>query len=248
MVVGMNVILTDDTRKNLIRLQRSKANDINMEEYFEPLNGKTLTLHEFDVFLSNSILKETNKVFEILNPETEAEYAKHLKIIRAIVNSLTGNAWVGIKMMIKNFQSILEISRILRSVEEHKRVLLYVPQLTVINKFSKMLVERKGITDDLEVCHFLNLETHFSVFVNNGHLVFVKRTEDKANTTGNRAFGVRGLICPGNIYTIKFIQSILTFLQKFDIHVDKDPIFKGSRFVRIVNKNDIHLTFNRKEN
>ena len=52
-----------------------------------------------------------------------------------------------------------------------------------------------------------------------------------------------GLQCPGNTYTFKFIDSLLTFLKSFDVTVEGKAKYHGTRFVSIANKANIKLTF-----
>lgn len=245
---GMEVILTDDTRKKFMTLQQQKARFIQMEEYFKKIEGKTLTAAEFEDFLSNAVFVETNRVFNILDKEKEEELLKHIMIVRHIINGLTGEMWKGIKNAIFNFGSVIRISMILRSVPEYQRILLYVPQLTLINNFSMMLAETRGDMSRIQPYEFVDAKVKFSVFVENDQLVLVERIKDQKNTETNRSFGPKGVQCPGNIYTMRFIKSILAFLQSFNIVVEGKPILEGERFTNLVNKDDVKFTFNKCEN
>lgn len=73
--------------------------------------------------------------------------------------------------------------------------------------------------------------------------MFVDRHPDNSNYATNRAFGPLGFQCPGNSFTIKFIVSILSFLQALDITVHGEAKWAGGRFPHIANKQDIMLTF-----
>jgi hypothetical protein len=240
---GMDVILTNKTRHEFLSLQQRLARNINMEPYFKEIENKTMTAEDFENFLSRSVLIETNKVFEILDTNTEETLLKHIMILRNIVNGLTGGMVDGFKMVWNNFGSILEISRILKSVPEHQRLLLYVPQLTLINNFSMMLAETKGDMNRFQPHEFLDAKVKFSVFVSRGQLVLVERIKDSANTEMNRAFGPKMVICPGNIYTMRFVKSILAFLQSFDIKVEGKEVFEGKRFANFMNKKDVTFKF-----
>ena len=240
---GMDVILTDESRKKFIRLQADLGNKINIQKYLSTLDGKVLTLQEFENFLSDSILKETNDVFEIVSPQCEKLLLKKLRIVQTIVNFLVGDRVYGIYYFIKNFKEIMDISKILKSVPEHKRLLLFVPQLTLVNNFGKMLITHNGDMSEIEPYDFLEPVSKFMVIKAHNDLVLVSRSFDKSNTPSNKAFGPKGLQCPGNIYTFKFIRSILEPLQKFDITVEGKPKFRTGRFNGIINKNDIVLNF-----
>ncbi len=76
--------------------------------------------------------------------------------------------------------------------------------------------------------------------------MFVSRNKDYTNSPENKAFGPVGFQCPGNKYTFKFIHSILTFLQKYNITIEGTPVYKGKRFEYIANKNEIIIQFDPK--
>jgi len=95
---------------------------------------------------------------------------------------------------------------------------------------------------------YLEPVSKYSVFVNNGQLVFVDRHLDENNNPSNKAFGPTGVQCPGNKFTFKFIQSIISFLQSFDIKIEGEAKFVGTRFINIANKDEIRLTFTKIEN
>ena len=245
--VGMKPILKDEVRKELMKLQSRHVNEIDMEVYFNTLDGKKLNLVEFEDFLSRSVLTETNRVFKILDKETEEELLKNVKSLKEIVDSITGDAKKGIWQMITNWKILSKISSILKSVPEHKRVLLYVPQLTLISNFTKLLVRKKGDMSGFEPYEYLEPVSTFSVFVHNGQLTFVDRHLDKNNNPSNTAFGPKGVQCPGNKFTFKFIQSIISFLQGFDIELEGQALIKGSRFAYIANKKEVFLIFKKRE-
>lgn len=245
---GMDVILTDTTRIEFMTVQAKFARDIKMDSYFKKLENKTLTANDFEDFLSESVLLETNRVFNILDKNKEQRLLKHILIVKHIINGLTGEMWNGLRSAFWNFKSVIEISTILRSVPEYQRILLYVPQLTLINNFSMMLAETRGNMSVIQPYEFVDAKVKFSVFVTNGQLVLLDRVKDMANTEINRSFGPMGVQCPGNIYTMKFIKSILAFLQSFKIIVEGQPKFRGERFTNLINKNDVKFTFIKDEN
>lgn len=245
---GMEVILTDKTRHEFQTLQSRYSRNINMEPYFKTIENTTMTAEEFENFLSQAVLVETNRVFQILDSETEQKLLSHIMILRNIVNGLTGGMVDGFKTITRNFGSIIEISKILKSVPEHQRLLLYVPQLTLINNFSMMLAETKGDMNRFQPYEFLDAKVKFSVFVSKGKLVLVERVKDTSNTEMNRAFGPKMVICPGNIYTLRFVKSILAFLQSFNIVVEGKEVFEGKRFANFMNKQDVKFTFNKTNN
>lgn len=246
--VGIDPILTDETRKSLIRLQSKHVNEIDMEEYFESIDGKSMSLVDFETFLSRSVLIETNRIFKILDEKTEVEFLKHLAVLRSVVGAITGDPKEGIKMMIKNRGPLGELSKIIKSVSDHKKALLYVPQLAIINNFSKLLVKREGEMTGFEPYEFLEPASKYSVFIENDHIVFIDRHQDENNTPSNKAFGPTGVQCPGNKFTFKFIQSIISFLQSFKVTIKGKAIIEGSRFTHITNKKDIVLTFSKYDN
>ncbi len=70
-ITGMPIITPIETRKELMALQGQFAKNITMEHYFEKINKKTMDLCEFEDYLSECILKETNRVFDIVDKKDE---------------------------------------------------------------------------------------------------------------------------------------------------------------------------------
>ncbi|AYV78017.1 MAG: hypothetical protein Edafosvirus4_1, partial [Edafosvirus sp.] len=247
MFTGMKIVTSDATRKELMKLQGESAKEITMDRYFDEIDGKTLTLNEFEDFLSKVLLIETNRVFNILDKDREDYFLTQLTTLRHVINGLTGGTNKSIKTMITNFGTVKEIVKILKSVSEAQRLLLFVPHLSLIDSFSKMLTNKKRDMSTFHPHDFFEQTSKFFVLVCNGELTFVERHEDTSNSGTNRTFGPRGFQCPGNIYVIKFIKSILSFLQTFDIKVEGDAIISNKRFKNITNKNDIKITFKKSE-
>ncbi len=242
---GMRPILTDSTRKAFMRIQTQRVKHIDMEKYFDKIDSNTLIMIELENFLSRSILIETNRVFEIFDAKTQKSFLKYLPLLRQVTGALLGDPKEGMKLMFENRKSIMRISEILKSVPEYKRAFLYVPQLTLITNFSKLIVRKNGDISDFEPHEYLKPISKYSVFVSNGELVFVLRSPDTSNNPSNKAFGPHGVQCPGNKFTFKFIQSIISFLQDFKIDIDGRAVIKGNRFPDIVNKGDIKFTFSK---
>lgn len=245
---GVEIVLPDETRKEFMKLQQFNAKNISMKPYFSQIENKTLSVDEFENFLSYSVLAETNRVFQILDEKIEKELLSHILILKNIVNGLTGGMINGFGMFVKHFKSIYRISQIIRSVPKHKRLLLYVPQLTLINNFGMMLAINKGDMSKIQPYEFLDARVKFSAFINKDKIVLVERIKDtKNNNEVNRAFGPKSVTCPGNIYTMKFIKSILAFLQSFSIKVEGDAIFEGDRFTNLMNKDKVIVTFTKNQ-
>jgi hypothetical protein len=249
--IGTDFFLRDDIRKIFERTQQLCGKNFNMEQYFEDLvnNRKTLNLSEFEDFLSKSMIKETNRVYQIIGEEECECFVLHSKALRNVISALTFSIWAGFKALIPNFHHIVKMSLILRSAPEHTRVLLLAPQLTLIHNFTNMIINRKGDMSDLQPYHFL--EPVSKLFVaettNNetgdSQLVFVRCNLDTRNTSNNIAFGPKGLQCPGAQYTFKFIKTVTEFFKNIKITITGEPQYEGSRFVGITNKEDIYFTF-----
>lgn len=254
--IGMDFVLPDDVRKKFEFLQSVHAKKMDMKPYFEQLLGKTITLQEFEDFLSRNVIEETNRVFEVI-PKSQCDWlVLHSKALKTIVSALTIDIWDGVKTAVRNFHHVIKMSEILRGAPEFTRILLIAPQLALIHNFSKMIVNKRGNMSEVQPYDFLNPVSRFFVaetIVEEGtpteyiQLVFVNREFDRTNNTNNRAFGPYGLQCPGALYTFKFIQDVTRFLQALDIKVEGTPIVKGRRFANIVNKDKIFLTFNKGE-
>lgn len=255
-ITDIDFVLPEDVRKQFVHEQVKKGKNIDMCKYFDEINGKRLSIKDFEYFLSTAVLRESNLVFDIIDKETEEKFLKHIRVSRNIMDSLVGSVPKGFYILLTNFWSIVEISRILRSAPREKRLFLHIPQLALINNFSKMIFrnpsDEKGIVnmDKIEPCDFLEPLSKFFVVLNKGDLVFVNRTYDRQNNAVNRAFGPKGtsksLRCPGNVYSFNFIKSVLTFLQSFEIKVEGTPTYKYGRFKLISNKEELFVTFNKK--
>jgi hypothetical protein len=244
---GMGIVLPDKVRKDLLRVQGEKAKGIDMRHYFHDINEKKLTIEEFEDFLSKSILIETNRAFGIVDNEVEKEMIQLLVVLRGIVTVLRGDFITGISVFFRNIGNVFRLSSIIRSLPGHLRFLVFVPQLALLDNFTKAILNRKGDMAGLEENDFLIAVAQFSIFHtggSDGQLVFMHRNRDLVNNANNKAFGPTGVQCPGNIYTFNFIRSILDFLKAMQIKVEGTPIWVGGRFKYINNKQDVSFTFN----
>ena len=240
---GMNIVLPDKVRKDLISLQTLHAKNIDMTRYFRKIDGKTISLDTFEEFLSKAIMVETNRVFSLVDKTTEKELVELIKVLRGIITVLRGDFFNGLYVFFTNIRSVFRLSSIIRSLDGHLRFLVFVPQLALLDNFSKMLLARKGDMNGLEPHDFLEAVAKFSIFHSDGKIVFMHRTKDTTNNALNKSFGPTGVRCPGNIYTFNFIKSILEFLQSLIIEIDGEAVWKGGRFKYISNKNDIKIKF-----
>lgn len=250
--IGMDFVLDNQVRHTFQNLQMKKARGIDMEKYFNRLEGNTINVEEFENFLSKSVIAETNNVFNIINKEKCEWLIAHSLALRTIISALTTSMWGGIKSAIMNFHHVIKMSLLLRSAPKETRILLIAPQLALIHNFTKMIVNKQGDMSDIQAYDFLEPVSRFFVAITtaNGYseLVFVNRKFHKKNTRNNRAFGPTGLQCPGALYTFRFIEDVTKFLKALDIKIEGKPIYKGRRFSNISNKKDILITFNKKDN
>ena len=243
---GLPIITSDETRKELMRLQGLYAKDISMKYYFDKLFNETttrkMTLIEFEEFLADCILTETNRVFKILNTADENIIRKHLQCIRIVLAGLKGGENRSIMQFIRGLSAIRQTVKILHNHSPSHRLLILIPCLTLIDGFSKMIVQKTN--NELEMKDFFDFTSRFFVVVYKGDLTFINRSKDDSNNSLNRAFGVpKGFLCPGNIYVTKFIKSIIEFLNCLDITVDGTANISNKRFRSITNMKDISLTF-----
>ena len=162
---GMNVILSDHVRKSTMRLQRSECDKFDMTRYFDEINGKTITLEQFEDYLAGWILKESNRVFQIIDNHQEDILYQHVKIIKSMINSLLGNIFQGLWIIIRNFTTVIKMSKILHTVPEDKRLFLFVPQLTLVSNFVRTIVKTKGDFSNVYPHDFLESSTKFSVLM-----------------------------------------------------------------------------------
>lgn len=239
---GMDMIMKTETKQKFIKIQKELSGQIDMTPYFNQIVHQEMTLREFEDYISDKILIETNRVFQIVNDKTEQKLLTHIKILRIVVSGLiTNSAFSGVTNFIKNFRSVIIISKILHSVPEHLRLLLFVPQLTLLDGMSRLLLKNKGRTEELEPHHFLEKTSDFFIFMNHGVPIFVTKHKDYSNNYSNRAFGPKGYQCPGRIYTFKYIESILNTLKKFQINIQGEPCYDTGRFKHLLNVEQIQI-------
>jgi hypothetical protein len=205
-----------------MKVQYQYGNGFDITPYFDKISGKTITLKQFEGFLSSSILEESNRSFNIEpNPEKLKELLENFETIRIILNSLRSNLKCILKIFfdIRNYYKIYKISKILRSYPEHLRILILIPQFFLTNNFTSKLLKTKGDFSNLEIHDFLG-ETHPFLMVEKSHqLIFINMHKDIKNNVNNTAFGPRGLQCPGALISVKYISSILRNFKRFDIKI-----------------------------
>jgi len=259
---GMPVTLSDVTRKALMNLQMKRAKDIDLKPYFNNEDLVTVTtLAQFETWLAKIVLLETNRVFEVFDRETLEIVHGHVELLRSIVKCLMGQPCVGIWLFFQYRHELIQLSCILHSICEEKRLLVIVPQLTIISNFSHMILNPLSHTtiattfindkvdlSSLQPHNFLELTSAFFVLVHNGTLTLVDRHKDTTNTPNNLAFGPKGFQCPGNMYTFKFIHSILCVLQTCDIRLTGSIQITQSRFVTIQGKDQLKMRIRISEN
>ena len=250
LITGMDLRVSKQTINSMMGLQRQHSRQLNMERYFDEITNKSINLVEFEHFLSRVLLIETNNVYRIVTPEQEKILLDNIVIVFEVLNGLSGGMVDGIGQMLKYWRELYAVSRVLRCLPEAQRLLIFGPQLSLVTNFTKMIVRKKGIIKDLQPCDFLDLLTKFFVFDTweNGYheLVFAKReNRDMRNTIDNKAFGAGKVMCPGARMTIDYIQSILSFLQSFDITFEGEPVIEGGRFKNITNKDRVKVLFTR---
>jgi len=239
---GMPVVLSPSTRKALMGLQTELARLIDMEPYFRPnILKKLTTLAEFESWLSSIVLYETNRVFNIMDYDQLSQCMLRVETLRTMVKCLMGRSWEGIKLMWTHRDEIKWLSAFLKTIPEEKRLLVFVPQLTLISNFSHMLIANPGLVD-LEPHHFLEPTSSFFTMISHGDMTLVSRSKDTSNYPTNLAFGPIGFQCPGNIYTFKFIKTILEILKTCTITIEGTPKYTGTRFATLANPDELRMS------
>lgn len=248
---GMDLRVNDEIREQISKMTK-KSKELDMQLYFNDIMDKDMSLKDFENFLSMSIIRETNRVYEILDSDKEKILMDNISVILDVVNGMSGNLLMGYYKMIVNIFAVIKVSRVLRSIPKAERLFIFGPQLSLVDNTSKMLVREKNNLRHIQPYEFLNITTKFFVFEYiKGGLVFVSHENEKNNTAYNRSFGPRkdssgpAFICPGNIFTMNFIKSILSFFDKFNISVIGEPKYTGTRFIKISNKAEIRIKFSK---
>lgn len=250
MITGMELRISKDTHAKLIKMQNEHSRELSMEQYFDQLNDCEMTLLEFEHFLSKVLLIETNNIYNVFSEEQLNELIKNSSVIFEVLNGLSGGMIEGFKLIIMNMVSLYKISKILKTAPEPERLLIFGPQLSLVTNFSKMIMtcrQENKTYGDLQPNDFLNLKTKFFAFEEmteqKHRLIFLDRKHDLSDGIANKAFGPQYIQCPGAKMTIDYINSILPFLQKFNIEIIGEPIYKGIRFKNISNRPDIKIKF-----
>ena len=217
---GMPLRLNNQTLKLFLNIQNQHSNKINLSQYLQKLKEKKImTIEEFENIMSKSILTETNRVFHICDKETEKKIESHLLLLRKLISHLTGGGKNLSNLLYKHWWDIIELSKLLKTLPEEYRLFVFVPQLTLLNSFTQMIVDCTGDLKHMEASDFLKPVSKYMVMIEKGQLIFVRRFQDKTNNFTNKAFGVEGFQCPGKKYTFKVIQSVLDLLRDIEITI-----------------------------
>lgn len=262
LVTGMEFVLPLDVKHGFMKLQKDFVKDMDLSIYFfgdeekkhqekdysrEGIMDKTFTLFEFENYLSRIVLRETNRAFQLIDKKTEEDFAECLLVVRIIMNGLTTDLWAGYRTYFKCLKTIWKISRVLKSIDQHRRLLLHVPQLALIHNFSKYIARTNGDMSNIQVNDFLDPISKYFILIHKGQLCFVDRHVDNSQLQNNRSFGPYGLQCPGASYSFEVIHNILSIMKKCKIQLHgEEPKYYLGRFTSIVNKEQIKVTFTRK--
>ena len=243
---GMPLRLNDQTLKSFLTIQNQHSNKINLSQYLQKLKEKkSMTIEEFEQIMAESILMETNRVFHICEQDLEIKIESRLLLLRKLISHLTGGGKKLFNVLYKNWRDIIELSKLLKTLPEEYRLFVFVPQLTLLNSFTQMIVDCNGDLKQIEAYDFLKPVSKYMVMIEKGQLIFVRRFQDKTNNFTNKAFGVEGFQCPGKKYTFKMIQSVLDLLRDIKITiVGKVEYLESKRFKNIQNKHEIKFIVN----
>jgi len=248
--VGININLDHSTYKTLIRKQYEMSKKVRLNEYLISLKDKRINLEEFEDFLADSFLIEVKDEIQSLNnhkinDNDFTHIRNHNKLIRTILNSLTGETNNLLYKLLININNLLNLRKILLSLTPESRLFAIVPQFTILNKFVEMIITKKGNLENLEFYEFV-IPGSFLTILNKNDLYIVRRHTDKTNSYLNIGLGVKGFQCPASKFVFTVISDIIDNLKKFNIKIDGVPIYhKSKRFQKIItNKKDIYLTFN----
>lgn len=242
--VGTNINLDFHVYKTLLRMQFSISTNINLNKYFIILHNKRMNLEEFEEYLANILLFEINQQLNLLDENNFNKFKIHNKLIRHILNILTGDTHNIIYILLTNINNILNLRKLLLSLPIESRLLLVVPQFTILNKFVEMIISKKGNLQDLQFYEFVKPNSFLTIIYKND-LYIVRRYVDKSNSYSNIGFGVKGFQCPASKFVFKIIDDTIKNLKKFNIKIEGTPIYlKSIRYPKnIINKKDIFLNF-----
>jgi len=242
--VGININLDFSIYKKLIQTQFEMSKKINLNYYIDQLKGRTLNIDQFEDYIAESFLTEISKELNL----KDSDYYKlktQNKLIRIILNSLTGETENLLYKLLINIRNLIELRQILLSLPPDVRLFTIVPQFTILNKFIELIVYKNGNLQDLQFYEFVMPGT-FLTMLNKNDLYIVRRFIDKTNNYTNIGFGVKGFQCPASRFVFMVITNIMNNLKKINIRIEETPVYSNSkRFKKIItNKRDILLHFN----
>lgn len=241
----LNIVLDFTTHKNFVKLQFSMANNINFDNYFLNIKDKTMTLDEFEDYLSKMLLLEINSFIKVLTDEELIFFYNNNKIIRSLLNGILMTNGSYYYELIKNVRSLLAFRSILKKIPEEYRTFYIVPHLTMINKLMEMIVYKNGDFTDLQFYEFLISSSKFYNIIHKNDLYFIRRTIDKKNNHTNTGFGVKGHQCPAAFFVTNIFKKIINLFKNYKIEIIGQIKYDSQkRFLKnVVNKNEILLKF-----
>ena len=241
--VGININLDISIYKKLVKTQFEMSQKINLNYYIEHLKGQTLTIEQFEDFIAESFLTEISKELNLKYSDFYKLKTQN-KLIRTILNSLTGETENLLYKLLLNIRNLIELRKILLSLPPDVRLFTIVPQFTILNKFVELIIYKNGNLQDLQFYEFVMPGT-FLTILNKNNLYIVRRHIDKTNNYTNIGLGVKGFQCPASRFVFKVITNIMDNLKKINIQIEGIPIYaKSKRFKKIIiNKNDVLLHF-----
>ena len=217
---GVNTALTPETIYKLHKIQNDNNKKFDTTKYNNEIMNTTMSLYEFESWLSDISLKETNRYFDIVNNDIETKLVDNNQLIRMIGNLINKNK-TSIWNIFINLKKIINISCILRQIPMYMRLFLFVPQITMID------------TQNIDIGFDNESNTKYLVMMQNDDLIFVKKYKNDSVMSADK-------ISP------KLHESIVNSLNKFDIKIVGVPEYATGKSGHITNKHNIYLTFGKK--
>lgn len=240
-VLSIKLELDTETYKKFMRLQQNMGNRIHLKDHFLNLQGKVFTIEEFENYLSKTYLYEINSFLNILSEEEFIFFYENNNTVRKLLNGITNSNQNYYWNLCKNIYSLFKFYSILKRIPEEVRIFYIVPQLTMVNKITEMILYKNGDLRTLELHEFLISSSKFYTIIHQDEMYFVRRHIDKTNNYTNKGFGVKGHQCPAAMFVSNLFNKLIDIFKEYKIEIEGTVEYSTQkRFLKnIINKDDV---------
>lgn len=245
-IFGFDSRLDHKTFKNFSNLQFNIKNKFNLEPFFTSLISKELTLEQFEEQFSIYIFNETNKITNIFSEIEAKKFLKSITFLKNTMRSFNGNFFPVIFNLIFKLDEVLNMINVLKSISSEHKILLIVPQLSLIDKFTKYIINTNGNFENFNISSFLRSDQNsvlYLVTIYKNEMLIIKTNYDSTNSYTNKVFGIKGFQCPANQFVYQIIDQKKEFFKTLKIEISGNIKYDTNKFKRIINGQEIKLLF-----